>query len=222
MCKYIWLSFPLDINDPRPPAIPKPSIRPLYTIEKDAASVHILEVASHTGTHVDSPQHVIADGLCLADFKPEDFIYTKPAVIEIPLPEATIVMPEHLECHRSRLINCDIALFRFGYGKFRRENPKGFCTDCPGLGVEAAEWLAKECQNLKAVGMDVPSVACIKYLDQTMACHNVLLAGKNRKFIIIEDMNLSADFSKLVEVRINPWLVNGMDSGPCSITGVFA
>ena len=56
----IYLSYPLDPADPRPPAIPAPELIPLYTIEKDGASVHTLKIASHTGTHVDTPAHVIA------------------------------------------------------------------------------------------------------------------------------------------------------------------
>ena len=63
------------------------------------------------------------------------------------------------------------------------------------------------CPDLKAVGMDVPSLACIKYLEETMKSHNILLSGKNRKFIVIEDMNLEPDLAGLCEVRLNPWLV---------------
>jgi hypothetical protein len=69
--------------------------------------------------------------------------------------------------------------------------------------------------------MDVPSVACIPYLEETMACHNELLGGEGRRFLIIEDMNLEQDLSRLREVRMNPWIVQGMDSGPCSIVGIL-
>lgn len=71
------------------------------------------------------------------------------------------------------------------------------------------------------MGMDVPSVACIAYLDETMACHNELLGGEGRRFLIIEDMKLDQDLAGQCEVRMSPWLVQGMDSGPCSIVGVL-
>jgi hypothetical protein len=49
-----------------------------------------------------------------------------------------------------------------------------------------------------------------------------LLGGAGRRFLIVEDMDLDHDLKGLVEVRLNPWLVRGMDSGPCSIVGVLA
>ncbi len=36
----------------------------------------------------------------------------------------------------------------------------------------------------------------------------------------VEDMDLEKDLSRLREVRLNPWLVAGMDSGPCSAVGI--
>lgn len=55
-----------------------------------------------------------------------------------------------------------------------------------------------------------------------MPAHNELLAGDGRRFLVIEEMNLDQDLKALIEVRVNPWLVQGMDSGPCSIVGVLA
>jgi arylformamidase len=219
--RYIWLSFPLDINGPRPPAIPAPKLKPLYTVEKDDASVQILEVASHTGTHVDAPQHVSEMGLSILEFSPEEFIFTKPVVIDLQLGDTEIVKAQHLQDYKTQLVKADLALFRFGCGQIRRTDPKRFSTQCPGFGVESARWLRENCPKLRAAGMDVPSLACIASLDKTMASHNELLEGKGRRFLVIEDMNLEADLTGLCEVRINPWLVKGMDSGPCSIIGVF-
>jgi hypothetical protein len=68
--------------------------------------------------------------------------------------------------------------------------------------------------------MDVPSLACIEHLDDTMAAHNRLLEGEGCRFLVVEDMKLDDDLIELAEVRINPWLVSGMDSGPCSVVGI--
>jgi kynurenine formamidase len=91
----------------------------------------------------------------------------------------------------------------------------------PGFGIESARWLRQNCPDLRAVGMDVPSIACIAKLEETMPCHHELLAGELRRFLIIEDMKLDQDLRGLREVRISPWLVGGMDSGPCSIVGII-
>ena len=221
MSEYIWLSHPLAVNDPRPPAIPAPKLEPLYTIENDDANVQILTVASHTGTHVDSPLHVAAEGISIHEFSAADFIFGSPVVIDLSLADEEVVMPEHLMPFAAEMQNADIVLFRFGYASVRNSYPERFSEKCPGFGNESTRWLRKNFQNLRAIGMDVPSLACIAHLDETMAAHNELLGGVGRRFFVIEDMDLAKDLSGLREVRLNPWLVTDMDSGPCSVVGLI-
>lgn len=221
MVSYIWLSHPLDIDGPRPPAIPAPTLRALYTIERDGASVQILELASHTGTHADAPRHVVEDGLTLLDLSPDEFVYRHPVVVDLHLGDREVVMPEHLEPHAPLLARAELALVRFGYGQRRKTDPEGFNTECPGFGVESASWIRDRCPGLRVLGLDVPSLACIARLEETMAAHNRLLEGAGRRFLVIEDMDLEKDLSGLVEVCLQPWLVTGMDSAPCSVVGLI-
>jgi arylformamidase len=221
MPKYVYLSFPLSLTDPRPPAIPAPELAPLYTIAKDGAGVHTLKVASHTGTHVDAPCHVIEGGVPITAFAPEELIFTRPVVVELRAGDDEVVLPELFQPHAPALQHADLALLRFGYGAVRRTEPLRFSQHCPGLGVEAARWLRLNFPNLRALGMDVPSLACIAHLDQTMAAHNELLGGAGCRFLVIEDMDLNHDLNGLDEVRLCPWLVQGMDSSPCNIVGVY-
>lgn len=221
MRAYVWLSFPLGLDDPRPPAIPPPTLNDLYTIENDGANVQTLHVASHTGTHVDAPLHVCADGLNILDFTPADLTFTRPVIIDMPVGDCAVVRPEQLEPWRDALSSADIALFRFGWKTIRERDPRRFSLRAPGFGVEAASWLVSACPGLRAIGMDVPSLACIAHLDETMAAHNELLCGRDRRFLVVEDMDLDKDLSALLEVRVSPWLVRGMDSGPCSVIGIL-
>jgi len=220
LLNYIWLSFVLGLNDPRPPAIPKPKLLPLYSIEKDNANVQTLQVATHTGTHIDSPRHVFEHGISITDFSPDELIFTKPAVLDLKLEDEKIVLPLHLYQYSNIIGNADIVLFRFGYGTVRKYEPERYSLKSPGFGIESARWLKENFKNLRAIGMDVPSFCCIAFLEQTMAAHNVILAGKGCRFLIIEDMNLEHDLTRLIEVRLCPWLVEGMDSSPCSVVGV--
>lgn len=222
MSREILLSYPLAIDDPRPPAIPAPELTPLYTIDADAAAVQILRVASHTGTHVDAPRHVVAEGLSLLDFAPEEFVFTRPLVLDLRLTEAAVVTPDDLQPWDEPLRQADIALLRFGYSEIRRADPQHYSLRAPGFGIPAACWLREHAPDLHALGMDVPSLACIACLDETMAAHNELLGGAGRRFLVIEDMDLSADLADLQRVRLCPWLVRGMDSGPCTVIGTLA
>jgi kynurenine formamidase len=220
MSKYVWLSFPLGLDDPRPPAIPAPELTPFLSIENDGANVQILRLASHTGTHVDSPLHVAAEGIPITDYRPEEFIFTRPAVVDLAVGDSEVVVPEHLEPLKDAMSGADIVLFRFGWGGIRKAEPERFIFRSPGFGVESARWIRESLPKLRAIGMDVPSLACIARLEETMAAHNELLAGQGNRFLAIEDMDLDKDLSDLREVRISPWLVSGMDSGPCSVVGV--
>ncbi len=221
MSRYIWLSYPLDIDGPRPPAIPAPELSNLYTVDKDGAGVQILRLASHTGTHLDTPCHVVEGAVRITEFAPEELIFTKPIVIDLRLSDAEIVQPSHLHAYAKPLGHADIALFRFGYGQVRVSDPGRFSSRCPGFGLESAQWLREQFPQLRAMGLDVPSVATIAHLEQTMRCHNVLLEGSGRRFLIIEEMDLGKDLSGLREIRVNPWLVKNMDSGPCTVVGVI-
>jgi arylformamidase len=219
--RFTWLSFPLAMADPRPPAIPAPEMVPLYTVDRDGANVVVLRVANHTGTHVDAPRHVIPDGLPITAFAPEEFLFSRPAVVDLRLPDAAVVSAEDLAAIDG-VDGADLLLFRFGYGEARRAEPGRFSARCPGFGVESARWLRRRFPELRAIGMDVPSLSCIHRLDETMAAHHELLGGAGRRFLVIEDMDLERDLSGLREVRVNPWMVAGFDSAPCSVVGLLA
>lgn len=221
MKTYIRLSYILDIKDPLPPSIPAPQLRPLYTIEKDKVNSQVLQLANHTGTHVDSPRHVIENGLSILDFSLEEFIFQRPIVLDFRLEDGDIVGPNHLIKHMALIGGADIAIFRFGYAQARKTDPNRFVLRSPGFGVEAAKWLKANFKGLRAIGMDVPSFSCSAHLDQTMSAHNEILGGEGRRFMIIEDMDLSHNLTGLTEIHVHPWLVQGMDSGPCTVIGVM-
>jgi len=221
MREYLWLSYPLAMGDPRPPAIPAPSIEAFMSIKGgDDANVQILRVANHTGTHIDTPAHVIDGGITVHDFLPQDLIYRKIALIHLKKRDSDVVMPEDLLPFRARLSRTEMALFDFGYGRFRRSDPRRYSLRSPGFGVEAAEWIRENCPRLRALGLDVPSFSVIAHIEETMKAHAIVLGRSDRKFILIEEMNLEGDRENLREVRVNPWLVEGMDSSPCTIVGL--
>lgn len=221
MPEYIWLSYPLRVQDPRPPAIPAPSIEPFLSIMKgDEANVQILKVANHTGTHIDTQAHVIEGGITIHDFLPEDLIYTEIAVLQMKKNDSEIVMMDDLLPFQKKLSKAEMALFNFGYGRIRRSDPEKYSLKSPGFGPEAAEWLRVNFPKLRAIGMDVPSFSVIAHIEETMKAHNIVLMQRDRKLILIEEMNLEQDLDGLREVRVNPWLVEGMDSSPCTIIGL--
>jgi kynurenine formamidase len=190
-------------------------------LEKDGANVTMMKFASHTGTHLDVPRHVVAGAATLSDLTPDDFIFDAPLVIDLPLEDAAVVQPEDLMPFTSAAEKADFLLFRFGYGAIRKKDPKRFTTRAPGFGVESARFLLENFLVMRGMGMDVPSLSCIEYLDETMAAHNILLEGPDRHFVIVEDMKLDLDLNSLKQVIVSPLLAADLDGGPCTVIGVF-
>ncbi len=215
--EYVFLSFPLSKQTPTPPAIPRVELTPFLTIEKDDANVTMMRFTSHTGTHLDVPQHVVKDGYSLSDFTAGDFVYSHPVVIDLPMEDTAVVQPEDLEPFVEAGQEADLLIFRFGYGVVRAEEPERYTTKSPGFGIESARFLLESFPKMRALGMDVPSLACIEFLDETMSAHNVLLEGKDRRFIVVEDMKLDQDLSSLSQVIVSPLRVEGIDGCPCTV-----
>ena len=217
--EYIFLGFPQKMDAPSPPAIPTIELSPFLTIEDDGANVTMMKLTSHTGTHMDAPFHVIEGGLTITDMEAGDFVFGNPVVIDLPLEETEVVQPEHLEQFIEVGQEADLLLVRFGYGPFRRSNPDDYSIKCPGFGVASAEYLRQRFPRLRGLGMDVPSLSCIEYLEETMAAHHALLGGEGRRFIIIEDMNLEQDLTRLTKVIVAPLMVEHLDGAPVSLIG---
>jgi arylformamidase len=217
--EILSLGYPITLHDPNPPAIPPPEITPLYSVAADGANVFILKIALHSGTHVDAPAHVVEGGVRITEFSPAELIFTHPVVVDLKLDDDQIVAPEHLRPAIEAGREADLLLLRFGYGPARRGEPQRYRERCPGLGVPGAEYLRAGLPQLRALGMDVPSLACIAHLEQTMSAHNVLLDGEGRRFLIIEDMNLEQELGGLQRVILAPWQVAGVDSTPCTVIG---
>lgn len=217
--KYIFLGFPQRMNAPSPPAIPSIELSPFLTIDTDGANVTLMKLTSHTGTHMDAPYHVIANGLTISDLEPGDYVFERPYVIDLPLEDMEIVQPEDLEPFIAGGQEADLLLVRFGYGPVRRADPDRYSIKSPGFGVESADYLRQSFPRLRGLGMDVPSLSCIEYLDETMAAHHVLLGGEGRRFIVIEDLNLEQDLTGLSKVIVAPLMVENMDGAPVNVIG---
>ncbi len=215
------LSYIMREDDPLPPAIPPLQRASMMSLDRgDDANVFILTLANHSGTHVDAPRHVEADGLPITAFEPAEFHFTRPLVLDLPLADGTVVSPESLAPFALAIGGADLVLLRFGYGRVRSHEPARYRDSCPGFGIEGAAYLRQHFPALRALGMDVPSLSCIRYLDQTMRAHNVLLGGAGCRFLVIEDLNLDQDLTGLAEVWVAPLLVEGTDSAPCTVFGV--
>ncbi len=214
-----WLSYPMSRTAPRPPAIPEPKLTEFMSIRETGANVMFLQVYNHTGTHLDTSGHVFEDGGSICDFTPQDLVYTRVAVIRLEgLADDTVVTAEHLKPFLEKGSDAEALLVRFGVEGRRRSEPARFSAHCPGFCAESAEYVHSRMPRLRMIGVDVPSIACIAHLDETMSAHHAFFsAAKTDRFIIVEEMKLSERLDGIARMTVSPWLFEGMNSGPCVI-----
>jgi kynurenine formamidase len=103
----------------------------------------------------------------------------------------------------------------------RRTEPERYAFFSPGLSAKGASYLAENFPQLRALGLDTISLASMQHLAEGLEAHRVLLGGKGRRFLIVEDMNLDWDLSQLRLVMAVPLFVEGVDSAPCTVLGVI-
>ena len=214
-----WLSYPMSRTAPRPPAIPEPKLSEFMSIKETGANVMFLQVYNHTGTHLDTSGHVFEDGVSICDFQPKDLVYERIAVIDLSgLADDTVVMPEHLKPFLEKGCAADALLVRFGVESWRKFEPARFSAHCPGFCAQSAEYVHSRMPNLRMIGVDVPSIACIAHLDETMTAHHAFFsAAITGRFIIVEEMKLDEGLTGMSRMTVSPWLFEGMNSGPCVI-----
>lgn len=217
MKHYIQLSYPMSPDAPRPPAIPAPQISTFMSISEDGANVQHVSYYNHTGTHIDTAAHVFEDGISMEQFELSDFIFNSVALIDLKLPDCHQIVPLDLMPYVDRIAPCDMVIVRCSIGKIRRDEHARFSNKMPGFTTEAAEWLREHCPHLRCIGTDLPSFSVIADLEKTMQAHNIFLRGNDRKMLIIEEMSLDGVSENIKQVLVSPWLIQGVNSGPCNV-----
>lgn len=217
----IYLSYPLSSDAPRPPAIPAPSVTEFMSVTKDGASVQEITFYNHTGTHLDTAAHVLEEGISIEKFEITDLVFANIAVIEFSLPDRYHITPGELMPYYDKLVQSDMAIFRFNVEMIRKHDSNRFSDMMPGFTCEAAMWLRQNCRKLRCLGTDVPSFAVISDLENTMKAHNIFLEGNDKKMLIIEEMNLTEKVDCYERIIVCPWFISGVNSGPCTILGLF-
>jgi kynurenine formamidase len=185
----------------------------------DVSNLFVLQLSNHTGTHIDAPWHFVRNGLSISQFRLEEFVFEHPLCIDFSLGDGEMFQASDLEPYFDRISDCDLLLLRTGYSHVRRTDPDRYRHFSPGMSIEGARYL-EQFPGLRALGLDTISLASMQHLEEGLEAHRVLLGGQNRRFLIIEDMNLDRDLSQLERVLALPLFIDGVDSAPCTIMGI--
>jgi arylformamidase len=186
--------------DPVPPKIYRFS-----DVELGAkVTMSMLEIISHTGTHIDAPRHFIPGGSTVSDM-PLDATVGPARVIEIKDPETIKV--EELKKHnieKGERILCKTRNSPIVY-----ESPK-FIEDYVYLDADAAAYLAEK--NIILFGLDCITIGDYRNEESVMKTHQTLLGAG---IYILEDCALAKVPPGEYELLCLPLLMYKGDAGPC-------
>jgi len=199
---WIDISVPLYSGMVHWPDNPPVKIERMLDLSRgDAANVSKLELGAHTGTHMDAPQHFLADGIGL-DQMPLDATIGPARVIPIEHPRA--ILPAELEQHN--LQAGERVLFRTQNSE-RCWKTDRFIEDFVYISAAAAQFLVE--RRVRTIGIDYLSVG--GYVHDGAETHQILLEAG---VWLIEGLNLSVVKPGAYELICLPLRVTGADGAP--------
>lgn len=180
--KVIDLTRLLNEKIPVYPDTATPTFEVSNTVEKDGFTEIKMTMASHTGTHIDAPCHILQNAKSLDQFPMDKFIGT---AIVIPCQDKKEISLEYLQTFEYKITKVDFVLFFTGWQY--KWNTKGYFDDCPTLTREAAVWLTKF--KLKGVGVDAFSLdriaSALTVNEENLPNHHILLG---KEVLLIENL----------------------------------
>jgi arylformamidase len=162
-------------------------------------SISMLEILSHTCTHLDTPRHFIPDGSTISD------MHIDAVVIEIK-DDKTIKVPE-LEQHNIR--KGERLLFKTRNSPVTYES-ETFVEDYVYLDEDAAYYLAEK--KIRLFGLDNITIGYFKDEDSIIKTHRALLEAG---IYILEDCALGGVPAGEYELLCLPLLLYKGDAAPC-------
>ena len=167
-------------------------------------TMSMLEIISHTGTHIDTPRHFIPGGSTVSDM-PLDATIGPARVIEIKDPEK-IKVPE-LKKHKIKKGERILCKTRNSPRVY--ESPQ-FIEDYVYLDSEAAAYLAE--REIVLFGLDCITIGYFKDEESIVKTHQTLLSAG---IYILEDCALGHVPAGEYELLCLPLLMYKGDAGPC-------
>jgi arylformamidase len=215
------LAYPLSQKTPFYSGLAGPRVESLYTLaEGHDCNSYYLTTSNHAGTHVDAPRHFNAAGRRIAEYGLEELFFCTPALVDWQVEPGGLITASSVEAMRIEPADCDILLIRTGLGRLRNDDPEAYVARGPGFDRSGAQAILRRCPALRALGVDFMSISALEHQREGAEAHRVFLgcAGySDREVLLVEDMFLSPELTAPGHVRIVPWLVEELDSAPCSV-----
>lgn len=167
--RVIDLTHTIKENMPVYPGTDTPKLRTANTYAENGFKETLLSFYSHTGTHMDPPAHLFADGMTLDAFPAGQFI-GKALVIDCThLKEGEDITMQELRKYGGKEAQVEFLLFHLGWDA--RWGKKSYFEDYPCIDAEVLQYILGG--NYKGIGFDVIGLDPIA--DENLTRHKALL-----------------------------------------------
>lgn len=178
--KVIDLTHTISEDMPVYPGTEKPKLEVANTHEKDGFKETLLTMFSHTGTHMDSPNHLFSERTTLDSLPINQFIGKALVINCSNLQEGERITIDYIEPVKEKADIAEFILFYTGWDKKWRTN--SYFENYPYITEEVAEYLINS--KKKGVGLDLISIDSIS--DGNLTIHKKLLSETD--IVIVENL----------------------------------
>jgi len=200
--KIIDISLSVTSELPVWPGSPAFELVRVASLAQDGFNETKLHLGSHTGTHIDAPQHFFDDGTTVDDLSldvmvGEAYVAECPGVKELSSSVlSALTLPPGVE----RL------LLKTDNSNLWADAGHKFCEEFVALTLDGAEWLVK--RGVKLVGIDYLS---IQRFQDSNATHEILLGAG---VVVLEGLTLADADEGFYDLICLPLKVVGAEGAP--------
>lgn len=185
--KIIDLTHPIAENMPMYPGTDAPKLHVAYNHEDFGFKETLISISSHTGTHIDAPAHLFADGRMLDEYPVEHFVGNALAIDCRSLRKGEKISMQLLEQKGNALNELDFIVFHTGQSLLWGNSD--YFKNFPLMSQEVIEWINR--RRLKGIGIDAPSFDSVMIENPDNAAddlhhHRAIL--KTNQTILIENL----------------------------------
>jgi len=218
--RLVLLSHRLSRDTPLYPGTPPVQLKRVRSIEGgDSSNLWFIGLSSHSGTHVDAPNHFYPRGRRISQYSVDELVFPDAHLLDVPKGPGGVITPEDLDPYMGVIRRSSLILLRTGLQAYRSIDPVAYSSRGVLLSPSAARLLREEASGLRGLGVDAVSVSSPLRRAEGRETHRILLSDD--RFVVIEDMDLEGKPSSYRLVIVAPLMVDEVDSAPCTVIGVL-
>lgn len=219
--KIIDLTHPVNESMPMYPGTDAPRLHVAYGYKEFGFVETLISMYSHTGTHIDAPAHIYANG-CPLDKYPVDQFIGKALVIDCrDLQKGEKISMRLLEEKESCLNETEFILFLTGHSALWSD--PGYFENFPVMSDEVVKWV--NWRKLKGIGIDAPSFDPVTVENPEQAAgdlhHHRAILRTNHTLLLENLCNLEETGNELFILCALPLKTTNADGAPARIIAIL-